>query len=333
MRRRIPDLFILALLFALPLLLFWPQTVGGRTLIPTENLYQFEPYASSRDEVGAPALPHNPLVSDLVLQNYHWKAFIRESLAQGEIPLWNPHQFAGIPFLAAGQQSTLYPFSLLYYILPLPAAYGWFTVTQLWLAGACMYALLRGLGGGRFGAALGGVVYQLSGTFVISAVFPMIIGAAAWIPLVLLMAEFTIRQQPFLRGRPASAPWVIGGALALGCNILAGHVEITYYALIITAFYSAWRLIGRLVTTGAQPLRERVGYMVGRGAWLVTLVALGLALGAVQFIPLFEVASINYRDGRSSLEQIRGWAHPPRDVVQFVLPNFYGNPTHHSYFD
>lgn len=333
MRRRLPDLLALALLFSLPLLLFWPQTLGGRTLIPTENLYQFEPYASSRDAAGAPALPHNPLVSDLVLQNYQWKSFIRESLAQGEIPLWNPHQFAGIPFLAAGQQSTLYPFSLLYYILPLPAAYGWFTVTQLWLAGACMYALLRGLSVGRFGAALGGVVYQLSGTFVISAVFPMIIAAAAWMPLVLLMAEFTIRQQPFLLGRPASIPWVIGGALALGCNILAGHVEITYYTLIITAFYSAWRLIGMLLERGTAVWTERMRRVAGRGAWLAALVALGLALGAAQFIPLFEVASINYRDGRSSLEQIRGWAHPPRDVAQFVLPNFYGNPTHHSYFD
>jgi hypothetical protein len=73
-------------------------------------------------------VPHNHLLSDLVLQNYQWKTFIRDSIAQREVPLWNPHQFAGIPFMAAGQQSALYPLSALYYVLPLPAAYGWFTV-------------------------------------------------------------------------------------------------------------------------------------------------------------------------------------------------------------
>src|SRR5690606_33483132 len=116
-----------------------------------------------------------------------WKLFIRQQLAQGEIPLWNPYQFSGIPFLAAGQQSALYPFSLLYYVLPLPAAYGWFTVVQLWLAGMFMYLFLRGLAVGRLGALVAGVIYQLSAFFVINAVFPMIMAAAVWLPLLLLM--------------------------------------------------------------------------------------------------------------------------------------------------
>src|SRR4051794_19653348 len=113
MRRRLPDSAIFALLLLLPLLMFWQQTVGGKTLIPAENLYQWQPYAAYRDQVGAPAVPYNALVSDLVLENYQFKAFIRQSLAQGQIPLWNPYQFSGIPFFAAGQQSMLYPFSII----------------------------------------------------------------------------------------------------------------------------------------------------------------------------------------------------------------------------
>lgn len=335
MRRRLPDLLILALLFVLPLVIFWPQTLGGKTLLPTENLYQYEPFATYREVVKAPAIPHNALLSDLVLENFQWKTFIRESIAQGEVPLWNPHQFSGIPFLAAGQQSALYPFSLIYYVLPLTSAYGWFTVLQLWLAGAFMYAFMRGLAVGRFGSTLAGVVYQLSATFVISAVFPMIIGAAAWIPLVLLMAEFVIQQRPFLRGRPASAPWVVIGAIALGCNILAGHVEITYYTLIITAYYAAMRLGWAAFAPASQKaaLSKRLRWAVGRGFWLMAMVGLGLGLGAIQFIPLFELVSVNYRDGRTTLDQVLDWAHKPRDIVQFIMPNFYGSPAHHNYYD
>ncbi len=243
MRRRLPDLLIIALLLVLPLLMFWQQTVGGKTLIPADNLYQFQPFAAYRDQVGAPEIPQNDLVSDLVLQNYQFKTFIRQSIAQGEIPLWNPHQFSGIAFFAAGQQSMLYPFSLIYYVLPLASAYGWFMVSQLWLAGIFMYLLMRGLGIGRSGGAVAGVTYQLSAFFVISAVFPMIVAAAVWLPLILLMIEFIITQRRALRSVPASVPWIAVGAIALGCMVLAGHVEITYYTLIVAAYYTAARLI------------------------------------------------------------------------------------------
>lgn len=118
MRRDLP---IIALLFFLPLILFWPQTMGGKTLLPAENLYQWEPFYTYRDEAGAPDRPHNHLLSDLVLQNMQWKTFTRQQFADGEIPLWNPYQFAGIPFLAAGQQQVLYPLGVLYVILPLAA--------------------------------------------------------------------------------------------------------------------------------------------------------------------------------------------------------------------
>src|SRR5688572_25299222 len=135
MRRRLPDICIVLLFFVLPLIFFFQQTLGGKTLIPTENLYQYLPFSTYREVVQAPDVPHNHLLSDLVLENYQWKSFVRSQLSQGEIPLWNPHQFSGIPFLAAGQHSALYPVSVLYYALDLWAAYGWYTVVNLWLAG------------------------------------------------------------------------------------------------------------------------------------------------------------------------------------------------------
>jgi hypothetical protein len=54
MRRCLPDATLVMVLLALPLLMFWQQTLGGRTLIPTENLYQYEPYATYREVVRAP---------------------------------------------------------------------------------------------------------------------------------------------------------------------------------------------------------------------------------------------------------------------------------------
>ncbi|MCB9460900.1 MAG: oligosaccharide flippase family protein [Anaerolineaceae bacterium] len=327
LRRLLPDLIAILILFALPLGFFNQQTLGGKTLLPTENIYQYEPYASERAQASAPEYPHNHLISDLVLENYQWKNFIITQLGQGEIPLWNPHQFAGIPFLAAGQHSALYPLSAIYYMMDLPSAYGWFTVVNLWLAGVFMYAfIVLGLGLRREAAMMAGVIYQFNGFVIASVVFQMMIGGIPWLPLMLLMTEFIIRQQR-LMGRAASVPWVFVGAGALGMNILAGHVEITIYTLLITGFYAAVRLL----VVGWR--RRTWSLMVKQGAWLLLMIGLGFTLGAIQFLPLFEFANSNWRAARTDFWQVLDFAHKPRDILQFLLPNFYGNPSHHQYFD
>jgi len=324
----LPDLVIVAGLLLLPLLFFAPVTLGSRTQIPADNLYQFQPWLSARDAVGAPDVPHNGLLSDLVLQNFQWKTLIRRSLSDGVIPLWQTEQFAGTPFLAAGQHSALYPFSLIYTILPLPRAYGWFTISQLWLAGALMYVFVRGIGLGRAAGAVAGVAYQFSTFFILSVVFPMMIAGAAWLPLLLLMIEFAIRRRPLRGDRPATVPWIALGAIALMMNIFAGHVEITYYTLIVMAYYAAARL-------GWLWWRDRGGWrrLARPAASLLVMVALGLGLGAAQFIPLYELGTRNFREDAADLDTVRSWAFPARHVAKFLIPNVYGNPAHHAYRD
>src|SRR5512147_2564743 len=243
LRRRRADLLILAVLFLLPLLLFWPVTLGGKTLLPADNLYQWQPWKSVAEQFNA-SIPQNQLVSDLVLENYAWKHFIVDAISQRTVPLWNPYLFAGAPFLANGQHSAYYPFSVLFYFLPLTAAYGWFTVSQLFLAGAFMYVFARVIGMGRLAGLTAAMIYQLSGFYIVSVVFTMIIAAAAWLPLLLAAIELIIQQRSIM-GRPSTVPWIILGAIALACQIMAGHIEITYYTLLIMALYALWRLFIR----------------------------------------------------------------------------------------
>jgi hypothetical protein len=188
------DFWILAGFFFLPLLLYGDVTLGGKTMLPVDNLYQWAPWSSAAEQFNA-EIPQNALLSDLIIENYVWKRFINNSLQKGEIPLWNPYLFAGSPFLAAGQHSAYYPFSLLFLIMPLTKAYGWFTVSQLWLAGVLMYVFGRVLKMRHSSAALAGLVYQGCGFLVVSsAVFPMIIAAAAWLPLLLACIEKIIGE-------------------------------------------------------------------------------------------------------------------------------------------
>src|SRR5262249_60708762 len=98
-----------------------------------------------------------------------------------------------------------------------------------------------GRGVGIFGATIADIAYQLSRFCIASVVFQMIIAAAAWLPFLLLMVEFTIRRRPVF-GKPTVVAWIALGALGLGMEILAGHIEITYYTLLVMGFWAACRL-------------------------------------------------------------------------------------------
>jgi O-antigen/teichoic acid export membrane protein len=327
-KRWLPDLGALLVLLALPLLLFGPVTVGSKTLLPADNLYQWEPYRSFAAQQGVPLPPQNELLSDLVLENLVWKQFIVQSIENGELPLWNPYLFAGVPFLAAGQHSALYPLSAVFYVLPLAKAYGLFTVLQLWLAGVFMYLFGRVLRMGPFPALIAGIVYQLSAFFLVSVVFTMIIAAAAWLPLLLAVIEIMVRKQEE-KGAGPFVPiiYVVIGAIALGVHILAGHPEILVYTLMVMAVYALVRLVMLWRLVGAWRPAFRLGL------WLAFMAGLGLGLGSVQLIPLFELVTRNFREGSVTYSDVVGWAYPTRQVLTFFLPGFFGNPAHHGYWD
>lgn len=320
------DLAVIALLLLLAVAFFWPVTLGGKTLLPADNVFVWEPWRSYAAEAGV-TIPHNALLSDLYLENYAWKRLIVQALRARELPLWNPYIFAGVPFLAAGQHSALYPFSIVFYILPLHAAYGWFAALHLFLAGALTYALARALSVSRAGSLLAGVTFMFGGFMVIRNVFPMIIAAAVWLPLILLSIERLVRRAAQHPGILSQIPDLALGTVGFGLAFLAGHPEMYYYISLTAAAYAAWGLL-RLHRQGC-PWRH-----VGLTAGLLGCMALvGIGLGAAQWLPLLELVRHNFRSAGASFREVLGWAYPARHVIALLMPDFYGNPSHHTYFD
>ena len=348
LRRLRSDLLALALLTLLPLIWFGPILFTGKTLLPYDNLYRFEPWHSLQPDIA----PHNELLSDLVLENAVWKLHVRRSLQQREIPLWNPQLFTGAPFFAAGQASVAYPLSALFYLLPIEVAFGWFTALQLAVAGANAYLLGRVLKLRPVAALFSGVAFQFSGFMVVSVVFTMIIAAASWLPLLLAIIERVVQKQEekgVAGFRPI--PYVVVGLGIVGLVVLAGHPEFLYYTLLVAGIYTiarllvAWRRIrgtgtdhSAQTSTADQPRRaisdRRVLQALARiAAWILLIPVLGLAAGAVQLLPLYELVQQNFREGSASYRQVVDWAWPDRHILTFLLPDIFGNPSHHRWFD
>lgn len=313
-------------LLCLAVLFFLPVTLGGRTMLPADNAFQWEPLASYAEELGV-GTPHNALLGDLYVQNYVWKDLIVQLLRQGELPLWNPHILAGVPFLAAGQHSGLYPLSALFYVLPLWAAYGWYAALHLWLAGWFTYLLGRTLRLSRPAALLAGIAFMFGGLMVTHQVFPMIAGAAVWLPLLLVAMERIARRAE--AGAPyglPSIPDLALGIVCLGMVMLAGHPEMYYYVGLTAAAYALWRGVGVARRQGARTALGTVGLLGAIGL-------VGVGLGSAQWMPLLELVQFNFREGGAAFQDVLGWAWPRRGIIALLMPDFFGNPSHHSYLD
>jgi hypothetical protein len=199
-----------------------------------------------------------------------------------------------------------------------------------------MYLLGGTLGARRLGAFLAGVTFQFSGFLIVSVVHPMIIAAASWLPLLLALVELTIRREPFLSGHKDATsqrtmlPWALVGAIALGLETLAGHAEITYFTLLVVSAFAAWRLTYQALTLPRDQWKAEV---VSPALGVAMIIGLGLGLSAVQYLPLYEVVQSSFRQGTVTLQQVLEWAYPKRRILTFLVPNFFGNPTHRTLYD
>jgi len=314
------DLAVVALYAVAAMVFYWPALFGGQTLLPLDNLWTMAPWYGP-----ANAVPHNLLVSDMLLQNYPWKIILDQALHHHELPLWNPYEMAGLPYLATGQTGVLYPFVVLFLVLGPLVAYGWYSALHQVLAGTLSYAFLRRLGLGRIGATLGGFVFAFCFFLTVSYIWPMVLGAAIWLPLALWSLTGLARAAESGKWTGAVARDLPVGALAIGLSVLGGHLEITFYSTFAVGLYGVFLAVQLLRK------RRRPGLAFGLAAGLA--IGLGVLLAGVQLVPFLEVLRSNNRQGDTTYAQVISYALPKMQVFGLLMPDFFGNPATHDYLD
>ncbi|MDO8672439.1 MAG: oligosaccharide flippase family protein [Dehalococcoidia bacterium] len=326
-RGKHPDLLPILTLLALVVVFFWRVLFGGEVLLPTDALFGFEPWKSFAHQFGID-MPHNELLGDMIVQNYEWKSFARESLLSGNLPLWNPYVFAGMPFLAAGQYAVLYPLGVIFYLMPVAQAYGWFTALHVFMAGLFTYTYLRVIGANRFGSLVGAIAFMFSGFLVTSFIWPMAVSTIIWLPLLLAVVETILRR---FEHNPhpwrSSLLYVLLGSSIVGLQFLAGHLEFSFFVLFPLLFYAVGRLLVVLIQKRSPMQVLKPSLALG------AMCLVGFAVAAIQLVPFFELISANFRAGQVTYDQVISYAFPKKQVLGFVMPDFFGNPTHHEYFD
>ena len=226
---------------------------------------------------------------DLYTQIYPMAVRATAWMRQGQLPLWNPFQFCGQPFLASVLYGIFYPFNFPYFLFSTAAALEAIAVEHLFLTGLFTYCYARTIRVSRFGAAMAAVVFMFSGFVAAQALwFTPAIGAVAWVPLGFLAIE-----KLFAAPRFRAAALL---AVAVAMPVLAGWLQVWVYTIHALMLYAG----GRLLLAWRRDWRTNAV----TGVLLALGVVLGLALAAVQLLPSMELQAMGpRRPGGLTIEQ------------------------------
>ncbi len=107
----------------------------------------------------------SPVGDDLLLYYLPVYQATAELLLRGELPLWNPYQLCGIPWLATAQGGFLYPPHILYLLLPTHIALAVLALLHMVLVALSAAVLVRRSGCALAAAVLAGVLGALRGSY------------------------------------------------------------------------------------------------------------------------------------------------------------------------
>ena len=229
--------------------------------------------------------------------------FVARHLLAGQVPLWNPHIFSGMPALGNPNAMSLYLTTPLAMMLSLPLAMTVATVLHVFLTGAFVYLWTRHHGLHAAGCFLAAVMVCFGAPF-FARLHPghlSALVAMAWVPLTLLAVDHLLE-------RP-SLGWIVVGALSVALQALGGHSQYFCYGLLAVGLYALPRLF-------STP---------GRAVALLAMGMAGVALASAQLIPVVAAGLEGSRAAGLPYELAAEYATSPADLLTTIVPGFFGH--------
>lgn len=312
-------LFVLAVLF-----IFKPFFLDSKLPIPSDTIVGlYHPFRDLYAGEYPRGIPYkNFLITDPVRQQIPWRSLAIEQEKRLELPLWNPYNMSGTPLLGSLQAAGFYPLNILLFIFPFAIGWSLLILLQPVLAGIFSYFYLRNLGLYRLSSTLGGFCFAFCGFSVAWLEWGTVLHVGLWLPLILLAIDkiffhiHTLKEQR----KPFIAVWsaILVGSLSM--SFFAGHLQ-TFFYLFITS--SAYFLV-RWFQDG-----KAFRYFV----WFLSLVGIFFLITFLQWYPTMQFIAESARNiDQANWQTIDGWFIPWQHLIQFIVPDFFGNPTTLNYW-
>jgi hypothetical protein len=254
--------------------------------------------------------------TDTWSQYFYWRYFGYTSIANGELPLWNPYIFSGTPYIAGIQSAIFYPLNLLYLLFATPFGINLNIAIHCLLASLFTYLFARYLDLGRMGSLLSALTFTYGAPYFFH-IYPghlSNLSTMVWLPLMLMGIE------AFLRNREMK--YAVLSGIPLSMQVFAGHPQYLFYSNIAVALYFFISLIAR-----ERPWEKLPYSVIGFFTFLIT----GTALSAVQLLPTLELTRHSVRDALT-YEWVSIFSLPPEKLITLLVPDFFGNLLDVSYW-
>jgi hypothetical protein len=275
-------------------------------------------YALCTLSLAYPALAGQFLVSphsDQYIAGYAFREFAASTLrATGHFPLWNPYLFGGMPYIAAMHGDIFYPTFLLRIVMPTDVAMTWGFIIHIFLSGLFTFGFLRAIGYTFYGSLIGGIAYMMSGQ-IASYVSPGHDGK------LFVSALFPLALWVLYRGIRGGKLWTWGAfALIIGLCVLSPHPQLLQYTLLASGAYALFLAFATL-----DGVRLDRPLAIKRLGAALAAVIVGLAIGAVQYLPVREYVAWSPRAGGLGDYQVAtSYAWNPEELLNVYLPQFSG---------
>lgn len=252
---------------------------------------------------------------DIQLYFYPYHAVSATMLRAGELPLWNPYAFGGIPLLGDGQTAIFYPPNWLFFILPGALALNYAILLQFSIAGVGMYACARGFGLRGVAALIPALAFMFSGMLTARVVHLSIMSGVALIPLLALCADRAMSVGADQRTRWR---WLVAAASAAALQVFAGHPQIPVYTACMLGLLSLVR------GAEAWALRQRWQALLVPPLALIGVYVLGYALAAIQLVPWVELGLASPRAAGATFEFVMDTGARGSDWLLWLFPFVFG---------
>jgi hypothetical protein len=246
-------------------------------------------------------------IRDLSL--YFWGRYLwlRHAWLEGRWPLWDPYVGGGQAAVADALHQMFLPPAVLLRLVG-----GEVLGFNLWIAAPFPLAALGAwlFLARRFSAAaatLGAIAFALCGPIYSTGNFPNMSWTVAAIPWTLLAADR-------LAGAPG-ARRLAALAVVVAMQALAGEPVTLLATLLLVSAYA--------FVVGAPGPALRLPERATRCAWVAGGLALGLALAAVQLVPMAQAAAESER--AQLLRNAMFWSLHPLMLVETIAPRLFGD--------
>ena len=281
--------------------------------------------------VGPALFGYPAITGDNAIQTFPLRIFSGELLRQGHLPLWNPYLWSGTPLLGGLNAGSLYPFTLLFTVLPGVAAWVLNLLGAYWVGGLGLYALLRQFRLAPLASFLAALTYTFGGAMVGQMVHLPIVEGMGLIP-VMALAQFRLAWALFGTGparadgeadRPAGSspwPWVALLAATIGLIFLTGEPRGMAEAELVAGPLALWLACRRYPGTPVAPVRRAayLAYSLVGAVWAV-------AIGAVQLVPGWAFITSSQRSAESFVFLAAGSLRVSWSTLLLVPDLFGGN--------